>query len=103
MKKLLWLIALLLPLSALTDDLVWNDSNPPGKVKQFNIYKETDLGAWTNIAVVTTNRWTITLPAGIYRLAVSAVGMGTNEVSSPISVPLTITVFVVPGDLRIEK
>jgi len=90
-------------IAARADDLVWDDGNPPGKVKSFNVYKETDLGAWTNIATVPTNRWTITLPAGIYRLAVSAVGVGTNEVSSPISAPLAITVFVVPGALRIEK
>ena len=102
MKKLFILIALL-PLSAFPDDLVWNDPNPPGKVKQFNIYKETDLGAWTNIATVATNRWTITLPAGVYRLAVSAFGMGTNEVSSGLSSPHAITVFIVPGFLRLEK
>lgn len=101
MKKIL--LSLLLSTSAIADDLVWSDSNPAGKVKSFNVYKETDLGAWTNIATVTTNRWTITLPAGIYRLAVSAVGTSTNEVSSPLSNPLAVTVFIVPGSIRIER
>jgi hypothetical protein len=97
------ILFLLACVAARADDLVWDDGNPAGKVKQFNVYRETDLGAWTNIATVTTNRWKITLPAGIYRLAVSAVGVGTNEVSSPLSSPLLLTVFVVPGALRIEK
>ncbi len=102
MKKLL-LIALLTVMPAFADDLVWDDSNPAGKVKQFNIWKEIDLGAWESIAVVPTNRWKITLPAGIYRIAVSAVGVGTNEVSSPLSSPLALTVFIVPGNVRIER
>jgi len=101
MKKIL--LSLLLATSAFADDLVWKDSNPAGKVKSFYIYREVDLGAWTNIATVTTNRWKIVLPAGVHRLAVSAAGTGTNEVSSPLSSPLLVTVFIVPEDIRIER
>jgi len=97
------IVACLFLLSARADDLVWDDANPPGKVKQFNIWREVDLGIWTNIVSVPTNRWKITLPAGVHRLAVSAVGMGSNEVSSPLSAPAILTVFIVPANVRVEK
>jgi len=101
MKKIL--LSLLLATSTLADDLVWDDANPLGKVKTFNIWREVDLGVWTNIAKVPTNRWTIVLPAGVHRLAVSAVGVGTNEASSSLSSPLLLTVFVVPANIRVER
>jgi len=101
MKKILLFI--LCSISLCADDLVWDDANPPGKVKQFDIWRESDLGVWTNLVSVPTNRWKITLPAGVHRLAVSAVGIGSNEVSSPLSAPTILTVFIVPANVRIEK
>ncbi len=44
MKKLI--LFLLLSVSSIADDLIWDDPNPAGTVKSFTIWKEVDLGVW---------------------------------------------------------
>lgn len=85
------------------DDLVWDDPNKPGSVVGFRVWREVDLGVWDEIETVAEQRWKIVLPAGVHRLAVSAIGAGHSDVSSALSEPATITVLVVPGNVRVQK
>jgi len=101
MKKLI--LFLMIGVSAIADDLIWDDPNPVGSVKSFTVWKEVDLGVWEAIEQVSEPKWKITLPAGVHRLAVSANGSGELSVSSDLSEPRTFTVLIVPANVRIEK
>lgn len=101
MKKLI--LFLLFSISSLADDLIWDDPNPAGVVKSFTIWKEVDLGVWEAIDEVKEPKWKIVLPAGVHRLAVSAKGVGESEVSSALSDPKTLTVLIVPANVRITR
>jgi hypothetical protein len=97
-----YLLFALLALRTTAADLVWDDPNPQGTVSKYKVWAANSSDIWSVIATVNTNRWTIVLPAGAHKLAVSAVG-GNETIESDLSQTKIVIVLIQPTTPRIEQ
>ncbi len=97
-----YLLFALLAFKATAADLVWDDPNPQGTVAKYKVWTANSSDIWSVVATVTTNRWTIVLPAGAHKLAVSAIG-GSETIESDLSQAKIVIVLIQPSTPRIEQ
>ena len=81
--------------------LVWDDPNPVGMVKAYNVYKQLTATTWEKIATVTEKKWLIVLTPGAYKIAVTAVS--TDDLESEKSNTKDFLLPIVVTNLRIEQ
>ena len=81
--------------------LRWDDPNPAGLVAGYRIYRQ-DGTNWVRLGDSTTNEWTIGLPPGAHRLAVTA-WTSSGGLESQLSQPLDIAVLVAVVNLHVSQ